>query len=60
MSGRSFDSETTGPFHYREQVSCPAKPVFYLMNIDTQDAQDAQDYQDGRLRTTCSLSIVNQ
>ena len=28
---------------YREQGPCPVKPVFYILNIDTQDRQDNQD-----------------
>ena len=28
---------------YQEQGPCPIKPVFYLLNMDTQDRQDKQD-----------------
>ena len=28
---------------HREQESCSARPVFYLLNMDAQDAQDNQD-----------------
>ena len=28
---------------YQEQGPCPVKPVFYLLNMDTQDRQDKQD-----------------
>ena len=28
---------------YRDQGPCPVKPVFYILNIDTQDRQDKQD-----------------
>ena len=41
--GGSFESETTGPYAYQEPGPCPVKPVFYILNIDTQDRQDKQD-----------------
>ena len=28
---------------YQEQGPCPVKPVFYLLNVDTQDRQDKQE-----------------
>ena len=28
---------------YRDQGPCPVKPVFYPLNMDTQDRQDKQD-----------------
>ena len=28
---------------FREQGPCPAKSVFYLLNMDTQDRQDKQN-----------------
>ena len=41
--GGSYESETTGPYAYQEQGPCPVKPVFYILNMDTQDRQDNQD-----------------
>ena len=41
--GGSYESETTGPYAYQEPGPCPVKPVFYILNMDTQDRQDNQD-----------------
>ena len=41
--GGSFEGETTSPYAYQEQGPCPVKPVFYILNMDTQDRQDNQD-----------------
>ena len=39
----SFESETTGPYTYREQGPCPVIWLTASLNIDTQDRQDKQD-----------------
>ena len=41
--GGSFESETTGPYVYREQGHVPLIRLAASLNIDTQDRQDKQD-----------------
>ena len=40
---------------HREQGPCSVKPVFYLLNMDTQDRQDKKDETLRQRKRTCAM-----